>query len=186
MNSTALALFGAALAVCGSTAAQATNFDFSIVYWEGTDSPPSDPAATQTAHFIIDDTTVSTTSDAARFFDVSGQFFGFNGNAIVDLYPDWAFGGLTIIPTPDTGPDYSHMSELAGDAVFSGDVSAPHILTGIYDMTDYEHVLPGTWRVTITEASPAPEPASWAMMVGGFGLVGGALRGRTKATVRLA
>ena len=29
-----------------------------------------------------------------------------------------------------------------------------------------------------------PEPASWAMMVGGFGLVGGALRGRGKPAVR--
>jgi hypothetical protein len=28
---------------------------------------------------------------------------------------------------------------------------------------------------------PAPEPASWAMMLGGFGLVGGAMRARRKA-----
>jgi hypothetical protein len=33
-------------------------------------------------------------------------------------------------------------------------------------------------------SSPTPEPASWAMMVGGFGLVGGALRSRRKAAVR--
>jgi len=31
-----------------------------------------------------------------------------------------------------------------------------------------------------------PEPASWAMMLGGFGLVGGALRSRRKAAVRFA
>jgi hypothetical protein len=185
MIKTALALFGAALAVCGGTAAQATNFDFSIVYWEGADSPPADPSATQTAHFIVDDTTGSPESDAARF-NLSGHFFGFDGDAILDLYTDWAGGGLTIIPMLDTGPDYGHMSELAGDVVFSGDVAAPHILTGIYDMTDYEHQLPGTWRVTITDASPAPEPASWAMMVGGFGLVGGALRSRKKVAVRFA
>lgn len=30
------------------------------------------------------------------------------------------------------------------------------------------------------------EPASWAMMVGGFGLVGGAMRGRRKTTVTFA
>ena len=30
---------------------------------------------------------------------------------------------------------------------------------------------------------PFPEPASWAMMVGGFGLVGGALRGRRRTAV---
>ncbi|HMI20647.1 MAG TPA: PEPxxWA-CTERM sorting domain-containing protein [Sphingomonas sp.] len=31
--------------------------------------------------------------------------------------------------------------------------------------------------------SPAPEPASWALMLGGFGMVGGALRSRRKAAV---
>jgi len=30
---------------------------------------------------------------------------------------------------------------------------------------------------------PVPEPASWALMVGGFGLVGGAMRSRRKAAV---
>jgi len=31
-----------------------------------------------------------------------------------------------------------------------------------------------------------PEPASWAMMLGGFGLVGGAMRSRRKAAVSFA
>lgn len=34
--------------------------------------------------------------------------------------------------------------------------------------------------------SPAPEPASWAMMLGGFGLIGGAMRARRKAAVTFA
>jgi hypothetical protein len=33
---------------------------------------------------------------------------------------------------------------------------------------------------------PVPEPTSWAMMVGGFGLVGGAMRVRRKAAVSFA
>lgn len=33
-----------------------------------------------------------------------------------------------------------------------------------------------TVRITIDNATPAPEPASWAMMLGGFGLVGAAMR----------
>jgi hypothetical protein len=32
-------------------------------------------------------------------------------------------------------------------------------------------------------SSPAPEPASWALMLGGFGLVGGAMRSRRKAAL---
>jgi hypothetical protein len=31
-----------------------------------------------------------------------------------------------------------------------------------------------------------PEPASWALMLGGFGMVGGALRSRRKVAVRFA
>nr|WP_084192404.1 PEPxxWA-CTERM sorting domain-containing protein [Parasphingorhabdus marina] len=35
--------------------------------------------------------------------------------------------------------------------------------------------------------SPAvPEPATWAMMIGGFGLVGGAMRRRKKLTAQPA
>jgi hypothetical protein len=40
--------------------------------------------------------------------------------------------------------------------------------------------------VTFAELSPAPEAASWVMMVGGFGLVGGALRVRRKVAVSFA
>jgi len=39
---------------------------------------------------------------------------------------------------------------------------------------------------TSSASSPAPEPASWAMMLGGFGLVGGAMRSRRKAGVSFA
>ena len=37
-----------------------------------------------------------------------------------------------------------------------------------------------------TPASAVPEPATWAMMLGGFGLLGGAMRRRTRATHVLA
>jgi hypothetical protein len=38
----------------------------------------------------------------------------------------------------------------------------------------------------LLSGSPAPEPASWAMMLGGFGLIGGMLRSRRKSTVSFA
>jgi len=34
--------------------------------------------------------------------------------------------------------------------------------------------------------APAPEPASWAMMLAGFGLIGGAMRARRRTQVRFA
>jgi hypothetical protein len=39
------------------------------------------------------------------------------------------------------------------------------------------------YELYASAASPAPEPASWALMLGGFGLVGGALRTRRKIAV---
>lgn len=40
--------------------------------------------------------------------------------------------------------------------------------------------------IATSGGSAAPEPASWAMMLGGFGLVGGAMRSRRKVAVRFA
>ena len=41
-------------------------------------------------------------------------------------------------------------------------------------------------KLVFTNSSPAPEPASWALMLGGFGAIGGALRARRKAAVSFA
>ena len=48
---------------------------------------------------------------------------------------------------------------------------------------------PGATITATTAAGPAgavPEPASWALMLGGFGMVGGAMRSRKRAGVRFA
>lgn len=59
--------------------------------------------------------------------------------------------------------------------IFSTAMLAPEGLT-----EDYDHLLSGLLSLDFTEnavAAPAiPEPASWAFMVGGFGLIGGAMR----------
>ena len=49
------------------------------------------------------------------------------------------------------------------------------------------YLFPGSNSSAFTLTGGAvPEPASWAMMVGGFGLVGGAMRARRKAAVSFA
>ncbi|QTD57022.1 PEPxxWA-CTERM sorting domain-containing protein [Parasphingorhabdus cellanae] len=45
---------------------------------------------------------------------------------------------------------------------------------------------PGDFVRVLTVATAVPEPASWAMMIGGFGLVGGAMRRRRKATTKVS
>ena len=48
------------------------------------------------------------------------------------------------------------------------------------------HSIDTVFGVSAPPASGVPEPASWAMMVGGFGLVGGALRGRRASKILFA
>jgi hypothetical protein len=43
-----------------------------------------------------------------------------------------------------------------------------------------------TFTYTPSGAGAVPEPATWAMMIGGFGMVGGAMRRRQKVSVRYA
>ena len=44
----------------------------------------------------------------------------------------------------------------------------------------------GGYVDSIALSNAVPEPATWAMMIGGFGLVGGAMRRRGRMAVRLA
>lgn len=72
----------------------------------------------------------------------------------------------------------------AGAQLFSGTVDAPSFVVGTYSLVDY-YTGGGSFTLTIGDVVTAvPEPASWAMMIAGFGLVGGALRrtGRAPAT----
>jgi hypothetical protein len=44
----------------------------------------------------------------------------------------------------------------------------------------------GSVTYVIADASDAPEPATWAMFIGGFGLIGAAMRRRQRTIVRFA
>jgi hypothetical protein len=53
------------------------------------------------------------------------------------------------------------------------------VITG-FDNLDF-----GTYTLTIANAAAVPEPATWGMMVAGFGMVGFGLRRRAKPSVRV-
>ena len=40
------------------------------------------------------------------------------------------------------------------------------------------------YSIAITDAATVPEPASWALMIAGFGMVGGAIRRRASVRIR--
>lgn len=73
---------------------------------------------------------------------------------------------------PDNMPPSPNIVGLEGPQLFSGSVAQPHFQAGIYG------------QIVVTAAA-VPEPATWAMMVSGFGLLGGTLR-RRKAKISFA
>ena len=102
----------------------------------------------------------------------------------LDLYNDYWGGGFTIVPfTSDGDVDYDWMMDITGPSVLGGTEDQYYIQPGVYNF----HLGFHNWaRLTIAEA-PAPvvpEPAAWMMVVGGFALIGAAMRGRQRTSVR--
>jgi hypothetical protein len=75
-----------------------------------------------------------------------------------------------------TGADLHYgYAEVAGSSLLSfayNDVAGGSITTGE--------------RITGSIPAAVPEPATWAMFIGGFGMIGGAMRRRQRTTVRFA
>ena len=70
-----------------------------------------------------------------------------------------------------------------------GPVQTPDVTMGIAELTLFggSDLLAASGDVTqIDVVTAIPEPASWAMMIAGFGLIGGALRRRPMRKVRVA
>ena len=66
-----------------------------------------------------------------------------------------------------------------GDQLYTGDEAAPTFRFGTFAIFGDDALNERRGTVTISAAaSDVPEPAVWAMMVGGFAAVGGALRTR--------
>jgi hypothetical protein len=112
---------------------------------------------------------------------------GFNGafvfNNLEKLTP---LNGATVIDfaTPLSGITYI--------AVHFGNGGETGNSTGFYKLdagafTDKITLKAGASSAAVLYATTAvPEPATWAMMLGGFGLLGTAMRRRTKTTVSFA
>jgi hypothetical protein len=65
-----------------------------------------------------------------------------------------------------------------GTQLFDGAVSAPTFLPGTTDLYGASGDVVGA--ISITQAAPVPEAATWAMMIGGLGLIGGVFRGQAR------
>lgn len=120
--------------------------------------------------------------------------FGFYGTDIGD------FGGQLTLTLLGSGGSKTLVvpNTIGGD----GSTSGSNLYFGFYDTVNtYTSITFGNnsggsdvfafddlsvGSISQVTPSPAPEPASWAMMVGGFGLVGGALRRSRQKCVSFA
>jgi hypothetical protein len=76
---------------------------------------------------------------------------------------------------------------VADTQLYSGLQTAPMFSTGTYTLTAaFNGGAVTTLTISNPSASAVPEPATWAMFIGGFGLIGGAMRSRKRVSVSFA
>lgn len=112
-------------------------------------------------------------TDAFRINDVAITFNGSPVTALIEFYDAGGGGGACA-------DIVCSLFDLYGPALFSGSVTAPTFLTGTFSLNQGSPSGPGV-RLTIADIGNGgviPEPATWAMLIAGFGLVGSALRRR--------
>ena len=150
----------------------------------------SNPNAPVVRSFIDDRVTIDLAT--GRPLDQSGEAFITPDNIAID-----AFGDVWIVEDNDPGDiwkaSWGANGVAASLARFASLSSVGAEPTGLYfDVTNpnvayvnVQHPSDGIDRLIEFAPTAVPEPASWAMMIGGFGLMGGALR-RRRMTVRFA
>ncbi|WBS05630.1 PEPxxWA-CTERM sorting domain-containing protein [Pseudoduganella sp. SL102] len=103
---------------------------------------------------------------------VPGRYpYGFSGYGDITFYHESQGGGMFIT---DSWNSSFAILRGEGDQIYSGSEADPVFEPGTYTMF-YDFGGPTNFTLTI---SAVPEPATYAMMLGGLGLVGAALRRR--------
>ncbi len=157
---------GAALALCAATAAQADPYNFVVTgdysaSWQMDSSPTPDDWG-----------------DGFRFVlsDYPGNFPGStNGTVSISFYSDGAGGGMVL----NDLASFTMLLNTASEQLYTGTEAAPTFKLGSFAMTGWGD---GTeYTLTISNAAAVPEPESYALMLGGLGLVGMAVARRRKS-----
>jgi hypothetical protein len=135
------------------------------------------------AQFSIDTATVpdyqssSFIGDQVSYNNVAGSFGNVAGTAAVG-FGTFLAATLNILGSPQG------FTQFTGPDLFSLINDAPVFNTGTFTLNS---IVSGSSTLTISAAPAAavPESATWAMFIGGFGLVGSTMR-RKKASVSFA
>jgi len=127
-----------------------------------------------TAQFRLSQTPVPTgvAGDSFSFFPIPATVNGISGPSEVLFYAASGGGGFDVIQSPD--PLNAVFG--AGPVLFTGTLAAPVFVIGTYELTDF-NASGDSYTLNI---AAVPEPASWAMLIAGFGLTGAAMRQRRR------
>lgn len=111
-------------------------------------------------------------------YDVEGLMAGMLAPASADSFTEFDFNDVEF--TAVFNLSLADLNGLLSDNMIelSLDLS-PGV--NLFDGNSFTSV-----AIDYASASPTPEPASWAMMIGGFGLVGGAMRRRRKNSLHFS
>jgi hypothetical protein len=150
-------------------AAQADTYDFVITgdysaHFQLNSSPTPDKVYDGQAFILYDQTGTysGASTDLADLWFFSDTIGG--GLEIHDFY---AADGETVLFSTN------------GAQLYSGTEDAPTLLTGTFALTEYQGT--GTYTLTVTNVSAVPEPESYAMLLGGLGVIGFVASRRRKA-----
>lgn len=184
MKFSTLAAFAAATALLPA-AAQAQLLNYEITGRTGTANPYS-------FSFNLDTTRAPSffTSDTLRYaptvvtYTIPGSPTVRIGNAS-NIGPSFFNalnqGGVSILRLNEADPQ----PRFFGPALFSGTTANPTFLTGIFLLSTQPRNVPTDvqnfdYQVVVRQVGAVPEPATWGMMLVGFGAVGMTLRRRRR------
>nr|WP_240047570.1 PEPxxWA-CTERM sorting domain-containing protein [Sphingomonas panacisoli] len=117
-------------------------------------------------------------SDQFSFRNVAGIFGGVAGTADTISFGNGIFASLSIA-APNLG-----FTQFNAPTLFTGSPSSPTFLTGTFTLIN-PFFGNGTLTISPVAAGAVPEPATWAMMLAGFGAIGFAMRRRPKVATRV-
>jgi hypothetical protein len=157
-----LGLLAAIATATLSTVASATPLKFEI-------------SGDYSAKFVLDSTPVPDFFQDGYLFAIYGVP-GFPGassqHADIGFFNAAGTAGAAGLLIVDSG-GFDYLLDAIGPQLYTGPESAPTFHKGSYALTGLS--TPGDFTLTI---SAIPEPASWALMIIGFGLAGTAMRPR--------
>lgn len=141
-----------------------------------------DLSGSRNAQFTLDTADATPSFFQSNFANVTGTFDGSTQTASLINFSQTSFiANLNIVGTT------LGFTQFTGPALFTGTNASPLFTPGTYQLSS---IVSGRSTLTIAEVTDGggmglavPEPASWALMIAGFGLVGASLRNRRATTV---